>query len=106
MRKQDVAMVRFLMTWNVKFGREAAFGGFIRKEFVPGLEKMGLTVTDFWSNIIGGGPAFLFGFAAEDLKSMQRILASTEWLALQGKLLEHIDLSEQKVVPLTHRFQL
>jgi hypothetical protein len=106
MRKKDVAMVRFLMAWNVKSGHEAAFGGFIRKEFVPGLEKMGLTVTDFWSTMVGNGPAFLFGFAAEDLESMQRILASTEWLALQTKLQGHIDLSEQKIVPFTHRFQL
>ena len=99
-------MVRFLMAWNVKFGHEAAFGGFVRKEFVPGLEKMGLTVTDFWSTMVGNGPAFLFGFAAEDLQSMQQILASAEWLALQVRLLEHIDLSEQKVVPLMHRFQM
>src|SRR5438132_8506334 len=100
------SMVRLLIAWDVKPGQETAFGEFIRKEFMPGLEKTGLNITDFWSTMVGRGPEFLFGAAADDLETMQQILAGKEWIALQEKLLKHVTLSSQKIVPLTNRFQL
>lgn len=106
MPKKDVTAVRCLMTWDIRPAHETAFMDFIAKEFVPGLDKLGLRVTDFWSTLVGDGPQFLFGFAADDLETMQRTLAGTEWLTLQDKLTKHIVPVNKKIVPLTNRFQM
>ena len=106
MPKKRLTAVRFLMTWDIRPGQEEAFAKFIAKEFAPGLEKTDLQVTDFWSTTVGRGPQFLFGTAADDLETMQRILASQEWLALQEKLLKHVTRSSRKIVPLANRFQM
>jgi hypothetical protein len=99
-------MVKLLMTWNIKPGSESDYFEFVVREFAPGIMKMGVQPTEAWYTVFGDGPQILTGAVAEDLKTMQEILASEEWQKLKGKLFEYVTNFDFKIVRATGRFQL
>jgi hypothetical protein len=99
-------MVKLLMTWNIKPGSESDYFEFVVREFAPGIMKMGVQPTEAWYTVFGDGPQILTGAVAEDLETMQEILASEEWQKLKGKLFEYVTNFDFKIVRATGRFQL
>ena len=98
--------VKLLMTWDIKSGREAEFFEFQVREWVPGLQKLGLEPTDAWYTMYGASPQIMIGGTAKTLKTMNQILETEEWLALKGQLLGLVDNYDQKVVKASAGFQL
>ncbi|RLC65819.1 MAG: hypothetical protein DRI52_12725 [Chloroflexi bacterium] len=99
-------MIKLLMGWDIKPGREAEYHEFIVGEFMPRLMKLGIRLTDAWYTIYGQGPQILAGGVAEDLETMAEALESREWRNLREKLLTYVTNFQQKVVPATGHFQL
>jgi hypothetical protein len=94
------------MTWDIKPGSESDYFEFVVREFAPGIMKMGVQPTEAWYTVFGDGPQILTGAVAEDLQTMQEILASEEWQKLKGKLFEYVTNFDFKIVRATGRFQL
>ena len=99
-------MVKLLMSWDIKPGSESDYFEFVVREFAPGIMKMGVQPTEAWYTVFGDGPQILTGAVAEDLETMQEILASQEWQKLKGKLFEYVTNFDFKIVRATGRFQL
>lgn len=99
-------MMKLLMSWDIKTGREQAYFEFIVREFAPGLMRLGLQPTEAWYTVYGEGPQILTGGVATDLDTMNRILASEDWKALRSKLLTFVTNFGFKVVPANGSFQL
>ncbi len=99
-------MVKLLMTWDIKPGKETAYLEFITREFAPALMKMGIQPTDAWYTVVGNGPQILAGGVAEDLETMNQILDGKDWHELQEKLAGYVVNFKRKVVAHTGRFQL
>ncbi len=99
-------MVKLLMSWDIKPGRDSEYFEFVVREFVPGITKLGLQPTEAWFTIYGDRPQVLTGGITEDLDAMQRILGSTEWLGLHEKLLEMVTNYRQKIVRATGSLQI
>ena len=99
-------MVKLLMSWDLKSGSESDYFEFVVREFAPGIMKMGVQPTEAWYTVFGDGPQILTGAVAEDLETMQEILASQEWQKLKGKLFEYVTNFDFKIVRATGRFQL
>ena len=99
-------MVKLLMTWDIKPGSESDYFEFVVREFAPGIMKMGVQPTEAWYTVFGDGPQILTGAVAEDLQTMQEILASDEWQKLKNKLFEYVTNFDFKIVRATGRFQL
>lgn len=99
-------MIKLLMSWNIKMGREQPYFEFIVREFAPGLMRLGIQPTEAWYTIYGKGPQILTGGVTEDLETMQHILNSQDWQRLHGKLLVYVTNYQQKVVEASGRFQL
>jgi hypothetical protein len=98
--------VKLLMTWDIKQGREAEFFEFQVREWVPGLQKLGLEPTDAWYTMYGTSPQIMIGGTAKNLRTMNQILATEEWLALKNQLLGLVDNFDQKVVKASGGFQV
>jgi hypothetical protein len=98
--------VKLLMTWDIKKGREAEFFEFQVREWVPGLQKLGLETTDAWYTQYGTSPQIMIGGTAKSLKTMNQILETEEWQALKNQLLGYVDNYDQKVVKASGGFQL
>lgn len=99
-------MVKLLMSWDIKAGREQPYFEFVVREFAPGLIRLGLQPTEAWYTIYGEGPQILTGGVTEDIDAMRKFLQSEDWHALQEKLLGYVTNYQQKVIPASGRFQL
>lgn len=98
--------VKLLMTWDIKQGREAEFFEFQVREWVPGLQKLGLEPTDAWYTMYGTSPQIMIGGTAKNLRQMNQILATEEWSALKSQLLGLVDNFDQKVIKASGGFQV
>jgi len=99
-------MIKLLMCWDIKPGRENEFFEFIMREFAPGTMKMGLKTTEVWYTIYGDGPQMQTEAITEDLETMRQIIDSREWEDLHGRLLNYVTNFKQKIVPHRRRFQI
>lgn len=99
-------MMKLLMSWNIRAGREAEYFEFVVKEFAPGLMRLGLQPTEAWYTVYGDCPQILTGSVAEDMPTVRRILETNEWHELMDKLGEYVTDYGQKIVTATGGFQL
>ena len=99
-------MMKLLMSWDIKTGREQPYFEFIVREFAPGLMRLGLQPTEAWYTVYGDGPQILTGGVAADMETMNQILASDDWKSLRDKLLAYVTNFTHKVVPANGSFQL
>ena len=60
--------VKLLMTWDMVPGREQEYFEFLVREFVPGMQRLGIQPTEAWYTTYGEAPQMLTGFVAEEMK--------------------------------------
>jgi hypothetical protein len=99
-------MVKLLMSWDIKPGRDSEYFEFVVREFVPGITRLGLQPTEAWFTIFGDRPQVLTGGITEDMDAMHKILESDEWQSLHEKLLEMVSNYRQKIVRATGSLQI
>jgi hypothetical protein len=99
-------MVKLLMSWDIRPGRESEYFEFVVREYAPTLTRLGIQPTEAWYTIYGDGPQILTGAVTEDIRSMQEVLSSEEWTALRDNLMKYVTNFKQKVVAASGRFQL
>jgi hypothetical protein len=99
-------MVKLLMSWDIKSGREQLYFEFVVREFAPGLMRLGLQPTEAWYTVYGKGSQILTGAVADDIDTMRKILSGEDWRKLRDQLLEHVSNFQQKVVEAKGRFQI
>ena len=100
-------MVRLLMQWDIRMGREQDFSEFVVREFAPRLMQLGIEPSEVLYTMYGEGPQMLTLGAVESKEKLQEILQSPGWKKLHEKLLTYVTNYSQKVVPDNGRnFQL
>ena len=99
-------MIKLLLSWDIKPGRDQEYFEFMVREFAPGINRMGLTPTEAWFAVYGNCPQILMEGIADDLSSMRGILSSPEWAELHEKLLGYVENYEQKIVRASAGFQI
>lgn len=98
-------MMKLLMSWDIKTGREQPYFEFIVREFAPKMMRLGLQPTEAWYTVYGQGPQILTGGVANE-GAMETILESDEWGALRKQLLNYVSNYSQKVVRASGSFQI
>ena len=92
-------MVKLLMTWDIRPGKETKYFEFLTQEFAPTLMKLGVTPTDAWYAVARvQGPEVRTGGVTEDLETMEEILSSAEWKTLHEKLSGYVTNLTYKIV--------
>lgn len=99
-------MMKLLMSWDIKAGREQPYFEFIVREFAPKMMRLGLQPTEAWYTVYGDGPQILTGGVTNDLAAMDQILNSEDWNTLRAQLLNYVTNYSQKVIPANGSFQL
>lgn len=97
--------VKLLMTWDIATEKESEYYEFVIREFVPGIQRLGLKPSEAWATIYGEYPQIQVALLAPDLPDAQRILSSTDWAALKSRLFDYISNYNQKVVEAKKGFQ-
>lgn len=99
-------MIKIIMTWNIREGKESEYLEFLNREFVKSIISAGIQPTDAWYAVWGKGPQVLAGGVTEDLESMEKALRSEEWKNFRDRLQELVVDLKIKVVESTAGFQL
>ena len=98
-------MVKLIMSWNIRPGREQPYFEFVVQEFAPGLMRLGLQTVEVLYTIHGDAPQIVTYVVAKDLDTLEQTLTSPEWRQLHEKLMEYVTDYHQKVVPARGRLQ-
>ncbi len=100
--------VKLLMNWDIKPGRDQDYFEFVVREWVPGIQELGLQPTGAWYTLYSRSkeaPQMLTECITRDLDTMRGILDSTEWHNLHEKLQDYVHNYQQKIVHVTGGFQ-
>jgi hypothetical protein len=98
--------VKLLMTWDILPGREQEYFEFVVRDFIPGVQRLGLEPSDAWFTMYGDKPQILTGMQVSSISSLERILNSSEWEKLTQQLLDYVENFDYKVVQARSGFQL
>lgn len=101
--------VKLLMHWDIRPGRDQEYFEFVVREWVPGIQKLGLQPTGAWYTVYSrnkDAPQIMTEGIASDLETMRDILSSTDWQGLYARLQEFVQNYQQKIVHVTGGFQL
>ncbi len=99
-------MIKLIMTWNVREGKETEYLEFLTREFTRAIMDLGIQPTDAWYAVWGRGPQVLAAGITDDLETMEHALASAEWAEFQAKLQQLVVDFKFKVVEAAGGFQL
>lgn len=99
---------KLIMYWDIKPGRDQDYFEFVVREWGPGITKLGIDLSGLWYTAYSSGTAsqIMAEATTEDLKTMRRILQSSEWQQLHDRLLECVMNYHQKVVRTSGEFQI
>ena len=98
--------VMLLMTWDILPGREQEYFEFVVRDFIPGLQNLGMQPSDAWYTMYGEQPQIMAGAEIDSMTTLQRIRESPQWDELIESLLEYVNNLNYKVVPSRSGFQL
>lgn len=100
--------VKLLMNWDIKPGRDQDYFEFVVREWLPGVNKLGIQTTWAWYTVYSreDTPQFMAEAIADDLPTMRNILKSGDWDDLHERLMEYVNNYTHKVVHVTGDFQL
>jgi hypothetical protein len=97
--------VKVLMTWDISPEHEQEYFEFVIGEWIPGIQRLGLEPVEAWATIYGNYPQIQVAMLAPDLPDAQRVLNSTDWNVLRGKLFNYVRNYSFKVVDAKSSFQ-
>jgi len=98
--------VKLIMTWDILPGREQEYFEFVVRDFIPGMQKLGLEVSDAWFTMYGEQPQIMAAAQTSNLTSLNRVLASNEWQELTRLLLDYVENFQHKIVSAKAGFQI
>jgi hypothetical protein len=96
------------MTWDILSGKEQEYFEFLVREWIPTMQRIGLEPNDAWVTVYGSSnqPQITASAQTADLAEMRRILETSDWRDLTGRLLEFVEDFEFKVVEAKPGFQM
>jgi hypothetical protein len=98
--------VKLLMTWDIIPGREQDYFEFVVREFIPGMQRLGLEPSDAWFTMYGEQPQIMTSAQMPDLPALEQTLASEEWQSLVRQLNDFVEDYKYKIVPARGGFQI
>ena len=98
--------VKLLMTWDILPGREQEYFEFVVRDFIPGLQGLGMEPSDAWFTMYGDQPQIMAAAQMSGMSSLQTILDSSDWEGLIQQLLDFVENFDYKVVPARSGFQM
>jgi hypothetical protein len=98
--------VKLLMTWDILPGREQEYFEFVVRDFIPGVQRLGMEPSDAWYTMYGSQPQILAAMQMPSVNSLQKILNSTEWGELTQRLLDYVENFQLKIVQARSGFQM
>jgi hypothetical protein len=97
--------VKVIMSWDIIQGREQEYFEFVVRSFMPGVQKLGMALSDAWVTIYGDHPQVQVAAVVPGLDRARKIIQSEEWDILNNHLLDFVTNYNIKLAPLSGGFQ-
>jgi hypothetical protein len=97
--------VKLIMTWDIAPEREQEYFEFVVREFIPGVQRLGLELRDAWATVYGNRPQILVGAIVPSVSKAKQILDSPEWKNLHTQLQDYVINYSEKIVESHTGFQ-
>jgi hypothetical protein len=101
----DGRAVKLLLSYDPVPEHREGYFRYVLGEFIPAMENLGLTMCEAWHTAYGHYPLRLTGFLATDRETLETVLASQDFLELEGRLRDFVINYRRKVVSQDPRFQ-
>ncbi len=98
--------VKLLMTWDILPGREQEYFEFVVRDWIPGMQKLGLEPSDAWFTVYGDHPQIMASAQMPTLNEANKVLNSKEWDDLTKLLLDYVEDLKIKIIPAQTGFQM
>jgi len=98
--------VKLLMTWDILPGREQDYFEFVVRDFIPGLQRLGLEPSDAWFTMYGEKPQIMTSAQMPSLGALTQVLESQEWTDLSKLLMDYVEDFTFKIIPARAGFQM
>ncbi len=85
-----MAMIKLLMSWDIKENKDQEHLEFVTSEFVPLLMKHG-AISDAWLAIVGTSPEMIMGLVSDEELELRSLVGSAEWREVLAKLSVHVN---------------
>lgn len=98
--------VKLIMRWDIRPETDSEYFEFLVHEFIPALNKLGITEIQVWYTQYGNGEQKLASGITQTADTMQKVLQSDAWEKLIGKLEGFVTNFDHKVIKATGGFQV
>ena len=90
--------VKFNQYWTIISERREEYGNFIIKEFIPGINSLGIHVVAGWSVLVGSYSEMIVESMSNDLELIEKALKNPKFKELQDNLLTYVKAYKTKVL--------
>jgi hypothetical protein len=97
--------IKIIMTWDISPEREQEYFEFVVREFIPGVQRLGLELKDAWATVYGTRPQILVGAMLPTVAKAHQIMRSSEWVSLHNQLQDYVINYSEKIVEAHGGFQ-
>jgi hypothetical protein len=98
--------VKIIMSWDVAPGREQEeYFEFIVRDFLPGIQRLGLNLSDAWATAYGNYPQIMVGAELPTFQKAKQVMDSSEWISLFNQLQDFVTNYTFKIVSARGGFQ-
>ncbi len=98
---------KFNQYFNILPGTEKSYRQFLEAEFIPGMEKLGITITNIWKVVIGSGPFILVEGTSRTIEEIAKAIDTDEYRTLTRTLKSKYVMDYQsRILAPTRRVEL
>jgi hypothetical protein len=98
--------IKLILTWDILPGQEQKYFEFVVRDFIPGMQHLGMEPSDAWFTMYGDQPQIMAAAQMSDISSLEDALESSDWEQLTDRLLEYVENFNYKVVEARSGFQM
>jgi hypothetical protein len=97
--------MKLILTWDITPEKEQEYFEFVIRDFIPGVQRLGLDLTDAWATVYGERPQIQVGALVSTFSKFNHLIRSPEWKDLNDRLLEFVENYQLKLIESRSGFQ-
>ena len=97
--------IKIIMTWDIAPEREQEYFEFVVREYIPGVQRLGLELKDAWATVFGSRPQILVGALLPSVAKAHEVMDSADWQSLHNQLQDYVVNYSEKIVEAHGGFQ-
>jgi hypothetical protein len=90
--------IKFAEYWNLRSLLEEEFAQYLTREWIPGMNELGITILAVWNVVVGTCPTFISEGIADSIEQIEQALQDERHRGLNEGLLHFVDDYHSRVM--------